>query len=328
MHGELELVRWVRQRVTHDPARVMLGVGDDMAAVRVDGAAVLVTSDMLLDEVHFDTRVHAMPLIGRKAMACGLSDCAAMAVRPVCATISAALPAGLAVSSVQALLDGAIRAGQAFGCELVGGDTNSWPHPLAIDVTVLAVEHEGIRAVRRDGARPGDVICVTGLLGGSLRGKHLTFTPRVSEARHLAATLGDQLHAMMDISDGLSLDLFRMCEASGVGAVLDESLLARVVSPEAFAMSAADGVAPIEHAMSDGEDYELVLAVGPDAAQRWLGRAGDPTGQQPAPSGATTVGPVVLMPVGTIVSDAYTVRTLDGSLQPLTPRGYEHQFGA
>jgi len=327
--GELELVDWLRARLAGAGPRVALGVGDDMAVVRPDGGRpILVTSDMLVDGVHFDTRVHALDLVGRKAIACSLSDCAAMAVRPLCATVSLALPRTFSLTDAQRLLEGMIGTAESFDCDIVGGDTTSWAHPLAIDVAMLATEYDGIPAVRRSGALPGDTVCVTGSLGGSLRGKHLLFTPRVTEARRLAGALGGALHAMMDISDGLALDLFRMCTASGAGAILDIPLLERVISRDARAASAADGRSPLDHALEDGEDFELLLAVGPTAARRWFGGTGDPAGQLGAPAVATPVDQTPLWPIGTIVNSGLAIRDDAGALTPLAPRGYQHRFAS
>ncbi len=307
---ELAFVDWLRQRERRHPA-VELGIGDDMAVV-VAGAPggdrshgrLLLASDMFLDGVHFDTTCHAPALIGRKSIACNLSDCAAMAVRPLAATVSLALPTAGSMSDARRVLEGAFQIAEAFDLPIVGGDTTRWAHPLAIDVAITATPYDGFEPVRRSGAVPGDVLLVTGPLGGSLLGRHLTFTPRVREARALAETLGDRLHAMIDISDGLSLDLWRLCTASGVGAVLDQRQLERVVSDDAAAAAAEGDRSPLEHALSDGEDFELLLAVAPEAA-------GD-------------VGGAWLAPVGVVTPSGLALRQDDGRTVPLEPRGYVH----
>ncbi|MCH7813364.1 MAG: thiamine-monophosphate kinase, partial [Planctomycetes bacterium] len=270
--------------------------------------AVLVTSDMLLDGVHFDTTEHSFEQIGRKALACSLSDCAAMAVRPVAATVSVAWPVGGDVEGMKRLFEGLWQVANEYGCAIVGGDTTSWRSPLAVDVTVLAAPYAEHRPVRRSGARVGDTLYVTGPLGGSRLGRHLSFKPRVGEAHSLAMHLSPHLHAMMDLSDGLSLDLHRMCEASGVGAELAEALLKRVISDDARRVADADGSDPLDHALSDGEDFELLLAVGDDASE------------------PPSIEDVFLHPIGQVTAGGVSIKRGDGTAAPLAAQGYEHRL--
>ncbi len=298
---ELELVEWLRRRPSDHPA-VKLGIGDDMALLNLPSGRVLVSSDMLLDGVHFDARRHRLAQVGRKAVACCLSDCAAMAVCPVSLTVSVALSQSYTVSDARELLDGVFSMAAQFDVAVVGGDTTRWGHPLAIDVSVIAVPYEGVEPVMRSGAKPGDSLYVTGPLGGSLRGRHLTFTPRIREAQLVAEALGERLHAMIDISDGLSLDLWRLCQASSVGAVLDERLIESVISDDARVLAHEDGRRALDHALSDGEDFELLAAV----------------------AGNATVDAVMLYPVGKVTASALQMRGVDGSIGPLDPKGYVH----
>ena len=279
-----------------------LGIGDDMAVVESPSGCLLISSDMLLDGVHFDTSRHALTQIGRKVIACSLSDCAAMAVRPLAATVSVALSGGHEMAEAQELYGGMLALAEEYQLAVVGGDTTRWDHPLAIDVAIAAAPYEGIEPVTRSSAKPGDSLYVTGPLGGSLLGRHLDFTPRIHEARALADQLGDRLHAMIDISDGLGLDLWRMCEASKAGATLDERQLQAVISDDAKRAAAADGATPLEHALGDGEDFELLLAVGGG-----VGRPG-----------------VSLYPVGQVTETGLTMRRTDGRIEPLKPRGWVH----
>ena len=170
----------------------------------------------------------------------------------------------LGPKKIQDLFEGMRAIASEFDVPIVGGDTTRWNHPLAIDVAITAVRYEKIKPITRSGARPGDTLWVTGKLGGSLLGHHLSFTPRIHEAYTLANTLGSRLHAMIDLSDGLSLDLWRVCQSSGVGAKLNENLLQAVFSDEAHQLSQQDGKSPLDHALSDGEDFELLLAVDGD----------------------------------------------------------------
>lgn len=298
---ELALVDWLTERSVHR-APVIVGIGDDMAAVGWTQGSVLLSSDMLLDGVHFDSRRHRFTEIGRKAVACCLSDCAAMAVRPTALLLSLALAKTDTLENVQALLSAAVALANEFDTPLVGGDTTRWGHPLAIDVSVAAAPYDGIEPVRRSGARPGDRLYVTGVLGGSLLGRHLSFTPRIHEARQLASALGDRLHAMIDISDGLALDLWRICQASHVGAVIEEELLRRITSEDAAKLAEEDGRPVLDHVLGDGEDFELLLAV--------EGRPDD--------------AGVPLHSVGRITEADLRIRRLDGAVEPLEPTGFTH----
>lgn len=300
---ERDFVRWLALAARPQGDAVTLGIGDDMAALAVNGV-LLATSDMLLDGTHFDSRRDDWVAIGRKAAGCGLSDCAAMAVRPVAATVSVAWPQGKDTADLRRMMEGIIAHCAEFECTVVGGDTTSWAHPVAIDVTVLAVPYPGLEPVRRCGARAGDGVFVTGTLGGSLLGKHLSFTPRVREALALATRLGKRLHALMDITDGLTIDLDRMIEASMVGAVLDETATCAAASAAAGQAATADGRTLLDHVLGDGEDFEL-LVVGDIAITE-------------APS-------LGLIHVGEIIADpGLHLRGRDGVIRPLAPEGYEH----
>jgi len=299
--SELELVEWLRAQQGEHPA-VRLGIGDDMAVLESPSGHMLISSDMLLDGIHFDTNRHAFRQIGRKAIACALSDCAAMAVRPLVATVSVALSGERGMDDAQELYGGMLAMAEQYQVAIVGGDTTRWDHPLAIDVAIVATPYDGIEPVTRSGAKAGDTLYVTGPLGGSLLGRHLGFTPRVHEARGLADQLGDRLHAMIDISDGLGLDLWRMCEASHVGATLDEHQLETVISDDAGKAAAADGRTPLEHALGDGEDFELLVAVAGD-----VGQPG-----------------VRLCAIGQVTEAGLIIRRTDGRVEPLEPKGWVH----
>jgi thiamine-monophosphate kinase len=303
--GENALVRWLQERFARQSERVEVGIGHDCAVLRLDGTRVAITADMLLDGVHFDARNHEYEQIGRKAIACSLSDCAAAACEPRAATVSVALTNAMSMTDVQRLYEGMAGLAAEFGCAIVGGDTTSWAGPLAIDVAMLAEPMSPRGPLLRSGARIGDAIFVSGPLGGSLLGKHLTFVPRLMLARRLAAE--SAVHAMMDISDGLSMDLDRLCQASDCGAELRVDLLEPVISDDARKMARQDGRSPLDHALADGEDFEL-LVVGDDN----LGRMG-----------------LALLPVGRIVrrqagGPTMTIVSPDGRREPIAPRGFEH----
>ncbi len=306
--SEESLVAWLRLRFSADPRRVPVALGDDMAVVQFGPGLVAITADMLLDGVHFDTRTHSFPLIGRKAIACSLSDCAAMACRPRAATVSLALPREMPLEDIQAMYEGMDGIAREFGCDIVGGDTTSWLGKLAIDVAILAEPMAPRGPVLRSGARVGDAVYVSGPLGGSIISKHLAFEPRLELAARLAPDT--DLHALMDISDGLALDLSRLCEASGCAAELDAAGLDRVISPAARTFAGQDGRSPLEHALGDGEDFEL-LVVGEDRLQQ---RCPD----------LLRIGRICAP--GTPGAPVLTMVWPDGRCEPLAPMGYQHQI--
>ncbi len=304
MMGEFAYIDWVRRQTPTDP-RVLLGPGDDTAALRLTpGAPCLVTTDMLLEGSCFVLAEAGPRRVGRKAMAVNLSDLAAMAGRPVAAVVSVGLPRRGGRALAEELYRGLREAADEFDTAVVGGDTNSWDGPLVISVTVLG-EPTGGGPVTRAGARPGDWLLVTGPLGGSILGKHLDFTPRVHEAQrlHAAATL----HAMIDVSDGLAADVHHICAESGCGAVLRSEAIP--ISEAAQRMT--DGVAPLDHALGDGEDFELVCAVAPEDGRRLIQT-------QPIPG-------VTLVHIGACVEAGLWLEE-GGHRTPLLPRGYVHRL--
>ena len=264
---EAELIAWLRERLAGQHP-VALGIGDDAALLEVPPpGGCLLTVDVLTEGVDFRLAEASPQRIGRKALAVNLSDIAAMAGIPRAALVGLVLPRTGGLALAQALYEGLLPLAAEYGVSLVGGDTNTWDGPLVISITLVGTPGPS-GPLRRNGARPGDRILVTGTLGGSLLGRHFDFQPRVREALVLAERY--QLHAAMDISDGLSLDLSRMAAASGCGARL---VLERVpISPAAHEWSRqlADGSTPLDHALSDGEDFELLLAVPPAEAARLL----------------------------------------------------------
>ena len=242
---------------------VVIGPGDDMALLRPegwqfsdrsgDGGGVLLAVDQVVEGVHFDRSTAALDAIGYKAMARCLSDVAAMAGRPVASLVSAVLPPRMTEDEAMELFEAMRATGERFHAPIVGGDLSVHrddSHPLTCSVTVMA-EATGLGVVSRFGAKEGDLVCVTGQLGGSLAsGRHLSFQPRIGEAIMLRAVLGERLHAMIDLSDGLGLDAARMLEPHG-------SLQIEI---DADLIPMHEGV-DWRAAVSDGEDHELLCLV-------------------------------------------------------------------
>jgi thiamine-monophosphate kinase len=307
--GEFALIEWIREREGSQTNRwTKLGIGDDCAIVRVDpGSDLLVTTDMLMDGRHFRLAEDGPRAVGYKALAVNLSDIAAMAAVPRAALMSVALPRAWAATLAQGIYLGTRELAERFGVDLVGGDTNAWDGPLVISVTVLG-EATARGAVRRAGAVPGDAILVTGPLGGSLyAGRHLRPEPRIAEA--LAVHQIVAIHALIDISDGLSSDLGHiLAESGGVGAVLDESAIP--IHPDAYEMASRDGTRPLDHALNDGEDFELCMVVSADDAVRLL---------------STPPAPAKLYRIGTVTeAPGLRLRTPAGEEKPIAPEGFDH----
>jgi thiamine-monophosphate kinase len=209
---ELEFIRRLRERLPTRQADLLVGPGDDAAVLAWRQAAdCVVTTDMLTDGVDFRLAEAEPRQIGRKALAVNLSDLAAMAAVPVAVVVSLALPRTAGLEFAWELYEGLLPLAAEFDTLVAGGDTNAWDGGLVINVTAIGRTTER-GPLLRSGARPGDAIVVTGDFGGSILGKHFDFTPRVREALHLRANY--DVHAAMDVSDGLSLDLSRLCEES------------------------------------------------------------------------------------------------------------------
>jgi len=296
--GEFDLINWIRAASSSADC-VELGIGDDLAVLRWPaGDLLLVGVDQVLDGVHFDSAVHGPREIGRKVMNRNLSDCAAMGCLPVAAVATVALPHHTGADYGRQLYLGLRDAGDIYHVAIVGGDTASWPGKLAMTVSILG-RAGGVRPITRGGAKVGDGIYVTGPLGGSLLGRHMTFEPRVNLGRQLAAS--GKVSAMIDISDGLSRDLAHICRESKVGAVITAAMVP--IHPDAEQMSRRPGDArtPLEHALHDGEDHELLFT-------------------------AATAPGLGEIRIGSIVADPGVWMESENRREALQPLGWEHRL--
>lgn len=304
---ETEFVNWLKSRLGgHE--RLRLGVGDDTALIDLGRRTeCLLTVDMLTEGVDFRLAEVDPRRIGRKALAVNLSDIAAMAGKPLAAVVALALPREGALDLAVALYEGMLPLAEKYDVAIGGGDTNTWEGPLVISVTLLGQAAER-GPLRRDGARPGDFVLVTGEFGGSILARHFDFEPRVAEAQLLHERY--ELHAAIDVSDGLSLDLSRLAEASGCGAAIRLDFVPIAAAARELSTQRSDGVTPLAHALGDGEDFELIVAAPPEVARRIL---------QAQPLS------VPITAIGEFVAEAGLWRFDDrGVLQTLAPRGYLH----
>jgi thiamine-monophosphate kinase len=304
--SEFAFIDWIRSRTPVYPG-VLIGIGDDAAQLRVGQAGdCLITVDMLMDGVDFRLGETPPLTIGRKALAVSLSDIAAMAGKPFAAVIALALPQTRGRQVAERIQAGISALAAEFHVALVGGDTNSWDGPLVVCSTVLGMP-TGKGPVRRNGAEAGDWILVTGEFGGSILGKHLTFQPRVREA--IALHQAAHLHAMIDVSDGLAADLHHLLDESRVGATIRAADLP--ISEAALRID--DLRSPVEHALGDGEDFELLFTVSPDDGRHLC---------------AKPPRDVRLSHIGEIVAErGCTLIDIDGRHAPLPRLGWVHSLG-
>lgn len=307
MASEFAFIDWITKQSPAKHESLLQGIGDDCAVLQPFSNPMLVTTDMLMEGSCFILDEAGPYRVGRKAMAVNLSDIAAMAGKPIAAFVSLGIPRNMTMESLRELHHGMQSMAEEFGAVIAGGDTNSWEGPLTISVTLIG-EAGPKGAILRSTAEVGDVVFVTGKLGGSILGHHLDFTPRV----HLATWLSTHadLHSMIDISDGLSKDLCRILDASNVGVELMAEAIP--ISDAAVQCHRRDGISALEHALGDGEDFELIFTVSDADAAKLRIRA---------QSESQTI-----YEIGKIVENGRWLWH-NGQKEPLPVKGYEHQFG-
>ncbi|MBI5816750.1 MAG: thiamine-phosphate kinase [Nitrospinae bacterium] len=325
--GELALVRLI-ERMFNTAGGANLGIGDDCAAIAPSkGTLTLVTTDSLVDGVHFNKKLAPAELIGAKTASVNLSDIASMGGVPKYLLLSANITPGTDAKWMTRFLRGFKSAISPFKCQLVGGNVSSANNDLSFTVTAIG-EIERRRMVKRDGARPGDVVYVTGtpgdsalgldfLLGGGKRlspaqrklvARHLNPTPRVEWgrliAKHGLAT------AMIDISDGVALDLYRVMEASGTSAAID--LYDFPLSKEAAGLVKAGGAEAWRRVLTGGEDYELMFTVAP--------------GKTSALERLVNAGKIIAAPIGVVTEGKPDVKVVgtEGRIMKMGRMGWTH----
>lgn len=299
---EQSFLAYLRGRCRSLP-QVRVGIGDDAAVIEPPRGPLIACTDQVIDGVDFVLPDVALADVGYKAMAINLSDIAAMGAVPTSALVTLSLPEHDATRVAGGVYEGILEAATAFSVAIAGGDLSTYAGPLAVSITVLGEIPAGDPWLR-SGAEPGDTIFVTGPLGGSLLGRHLRPNPRldlVAELRHRV-----EVHAAIDISDGLSLDLDRLCAASRVGAEIDLQKIP--IHEDARRRAASTGEEPLEHAWADGEDFELILTVSASDAQLLAD---------------SEIGKT-LTAIGSVTSRTGLWSRERGKLIRVTPRGYIH----
>jgi thiamine-monophosphate kinase len=335
MPRESEIISLLRKRARATD-RVIVGIGDDAAVMRFEDADVIACCDLLVEGVHFRSEWAAPELIGHKALAVTLSDVAAMGGVARFAMVSLAAPATASGEYIERLFRGIFDLAETCDVAVVGGDTSSSPGPLFIDTSAMGECARG-RAVTRAGAQPGDQIFVTGALGGAALGlillergyrvndpagpdsslteslyrrqallKHLAPTPLLS----FGAALGQNrlATAMIDISDGLSTDLWHVLDESDCGAVIGAAAIP--VADYAAALAQLMQLDALQLALNGGEEYELLFTARSDDRER-IERLSASLG-------------VAVTAIGEIVADKELYLDSGGKLTPIRPSGYEH----
>jgi thiamine-monophosphate kinase len=238
---------------------VVAGAGDDCAVLDfgLPEKLFLFKTDSVVEGIHF-TPETSPEKIGHKALARCLSDVAAMAGTPAAALVTIGLPKNFDAARIGRIYDGLNALAKKYGVAIVGGETTTNPGGIFISIALLGTVSRG-KQILRNGAKTGDAIFVTGELGGSLLGKHLDFEPRLTEARWLAENFS--VHAMIDVSDGLAGDLRHILTAGEVGAELLKSAVPVSRTAKLQARESSSARPAFVAALTDGEDFELLLTV-------------------------------------------------------------------
>jgi thiamine-monophosphate kinase len=325
--SEEDIIRLVQSLAGESSDELFVGIGDDAAVLNLGGSTFCVTTDLLVEGVHFDLNYTTPHELGIKAMAANLSDLAAMGAQPRWGFISLGLPANPTRRLVESLFGGVMEMCHQYDMTLAGGDTVRAPQ-LLINICLIGAA-ETKAPMLRSGARPGDAVCVTGALGSAAAGlawlasggakddgeaawavaAHLRPEPRLAVGRALAQS--GRVHAMMDISDGLASDLARLCAASQMGAEVEEKLIP--LHDQAPALAARLGADAMQWALTGGEDFELLITCLPGDVEI-LGALVDDS--QPG-LGLKRVGKITK-------SRGVSLQLLDGSEKEITLTGFDH----
>lgn len=323
--GEFGLIELIRKKCLSSDRRIVVGIGDDAAVIKTHpGKLSVLTTDALIETVHFSLDYFSFYQLGWRSLAANLSDIAAMGGRPICSVVTLGLSDTVTVENVTEFYQGMLALSRKSNCTIAGGDIVRSPKELVISIAILG-EVEKNKVVTRSGAQVGDLICVTRELGEAQAGlelllkkrrdrrfgfspalarKHLLPVPRLAESKYLAEN--SKPNSMIDISDGLASDLHHICEESKTGAVIFEDRVP--VSSKAVAASKILGKEPLEFALYGGEEYELLFTLNKNQAGKLLSKAR-----------------FKIRAIGEILPQKQGVSLQKGSRKTrLLPRGYTH----
>ncbi|MCY4232126.1 MAG: thiamine-phosphate kinase [Bacteroidetes bacterium] len=321
--GEFNLIHRFQRiipRGTYPP--IIASIGDDAAVYEPTlGLSHVITTDAFIEGHHFDFRFYTMKDVGYKAMAVNLSDIASMNARPILATVALGIPGSVSLESLELLYEGLVEVASTYGVQIVGGDTTRAP-VLTLSITVVG-EASKSAIIYRNGAKLGEKICVTGVVGEAAMGldilqhdvdpssighevfqhltsRHLRPVPRFDFVKELNKA-GVQPSSMIDISDGLSSELHHICNASQCGAVLWESY---IPIPDDCATQIKSPRLPIDYGLNGGDDYELLFTASSEVLER--------------------ISSDLYTEIGEVAQHDILIRRVDGTLESLKAEGHDH----
>ena len=324
--GEFGLIDRIKKIVTSDSKNLLLGIGDDAALFRSrPGWITILTTDAMVEGIHFDLTYTPIESLGWKALAINLSDVAAMGGVPQYAVVSLAVPSNWEVEDVELFYRGMKQCGDFYGCMLIGGDTVSSNSGCFISVTVVGEVEDGL-AVTRNGATNEDVLCVTGKLGGSMVGlevlrsgenknrfpisvkRFLEPGVKLRESRELVREF--KITSMIDISDGLSSEILHICQESNLGCLIEEDKIP--VAEEVFLWAEKSGKSYSTYALNSGEEYELLFTMPKVEYEKFLSKKSD-------------VAKFDFTVIGEMKPKSEGIKIMrQGSTVPLSPEGWNH----
>ncbi len=302
---EFSFIEWIRSQQKQDKDTV-IGTGDDCASIKMnDDKLCLVTTDMLVEGTHFELKKNTPKQVGKKSIACSISDIAAMGCSAKYAVVSICFHHETKTKFAKELFMGMKEEADEYNIKIIEGDIVSSKKMLAINVAMFG-ENKGLKPVKRSASRVGDTIMVTGTLGGSILRKHFAFKPRLKEGLILNKKF--KINSMIDVSDGLVADLNHILEESRTGAILYEDKIP--VSHDAKKLSRKTGMTALHHALHDGEDYELLFTLFDKESERLL---------------ASKSLSIHVSKIGRIKkSRGILLQDSHGKLKEIKPIGYEH----
>ena len=330
--GEFGLIKALTSDIDHCQPSTLLGVGDDAAVIRHEGEVSVVSTDMLVEGIHFDLMYTPLKHLGYKSIVVNLSDIYAMNAMPTQVTVSIAISSKYSVEAMKELYEGIYTACRMYKVDLVGGDTTSSPKGMIISVTAIGHAREA-DIVTRKGAKPGDIICVTGDLGASYLGlqilerekqvylAHPGVQPELEKSQYLIERqlkpeaqsgaieyfrkAGIRPTSMIDISDGLASEVMHLCSQSGTGAYIEESKVP--IHPDAERTALEFNLDPITCALHGGEDYELLFTIDERDLEK-----------------VRYMPDVFIIGEMTDASDGIQLHTTGGNIHPITAQGWNH----